>query len=186
MPGEKDRREFTEQREELALAILQLRFAGDPVLRQKCRPVEKVTPRVRGQLLDMLDTLRATPNGAALAAPQEGLLRRLVVIEMGEGPLLLADPRIVCQQGEQQCTEGCLSLPGRLGSTVRPVRVTVEALDQDGDPISFTATGAMAKCICHELDHLEGILFSDRALRMWTPGDPDAPGARHAPVAERG
>lgn len=168
------------------MAVLKLRFAGDEVLRKKCRPVEGVTPRVREQLLDMLDTLRATPNGAALAAPQVGLLRRLVVIGMKEGPIFLANPRIVASEGQQQCIEGCLSLPGRLGSTVRPARVTVEALDLDGLPFSFSGTGMMAKCLCHEIDHLDGVLFSDIARQMWSPGDPNAPGARQYPLAERG
>ena len=118
----------------------------------------------------MLDTLHSTPGGAALAAPQVGILRRMVVIDMGEGPLLLVNPRILWQQGEQHCVEGCLSIPGRFGSTVRPARVTVEALDRDGEPVWLSGIGAMAKCLCHELDHLDGVLYTDKALEVWPVG----------------
>lgn len=92
------------------------------------------------------------------------------MIDMGEGPLLLVNPRILWQQGEQHCVEGCLSIPGRCGTTVRPARVTVEALDRDGEPVQLSGAGAMAKCLCHELDHLDGVLYTDKALEVWPVG----------------
>jgi len=156
------------------MAILALRTLGDADLRRHCCAVGRVDARARAQLADLLDTLHAAPHGAALAAPQAGILRRMVVIDMGEGPLTLVNPRIVWQQGEQRCLEGCLSIPGKAGRTLRPARVTVEALDADGTPISLSGTGAMAKCLCHELDHLDGVLFIDRALEVWELGAPAA------------
>ena len=152
------------------MATLELRLEGYPALRRHCREVARVDERIRRQLDDMLDTLHATPGGAALAAPQVGILRRMVVIDMGEGPLLLVNPRILWQQGEQHCVEGCLSSPGRCGTTVRPARVTVEALDRDGEPVQLSGAGAMAKCLCHELDHLDGVLYTDKALEVWPVG----------------
>ena len=115
-----------------------------------------------GQLLDdMLETLHATANGAAIAAPQVGILRRLIVIDMGElsgGPLKLVNPRIIFQEGQQECEEeGCLSFPDCWLTTLRPQRVIVEAMNEEGKTILLTGSGPLAQCFSHEIDHLDGI-----------------------------
>lgn len=143
------------------MAIRNMRFQEDEILRKRCRPVDEVNDAVRRQLDDMMDTLHATDNGAALAAPQVGILRRLVVIDYEGYVLKLANPVIVEKEGEQDCIEGCLSFPNLFGKTVRPMRVVVEALDETGAPVRFDVTGDMAKCFCHEIDHLDGIVFTD-------------------------
>lgn len=143
------------------MARRQLRFQDDPVLRKRCRPVDEVDDGVRRQLDDMMDTLHATDNGAALAANQVGILRRLVVIDFEGQVLKLVNPRIVSQSGAQDCIEGCLSFPNVFGKTVRPQSVTIEALDENGNPVTYTGEGEMAKCFCHELEHLDGIVFTD-------------------------
>ncbi|MDO4355102.1 MAG: peptide deformylase [Clostridia bacterium] len=143
------------------MARRQLRFQDDPVLRKRCRPVDEVDDGVRRQLDDMMDTLHATDNGAALAANQVGILRRLVVIDFEGQVLKLVNPRIVSQSGTQDCIEGCLSFPNVFGKTVRPQSVTIEALDENGNPVTYTGEGEMAKCFCHELEHLDGIVFTD-------------------------
>ncbi len=143
------------------MARRQLRFKDDPVLRRHCRPVEEVDDGVRRQLDDMMDTLHATDNGAALAANQVGILRRLVVIDFEGQVMKLVNPRIVEQSGTQDCIEGCLSFPNVFGRTVRPQKVTIEALDENGNPVIYTGEGDMAKCFCHELEHLDGIVFTD-------------------------
>ena len=108
-----------------------------------------------------MDTLHATDNGAALAAPQVGILRRLVVIDYEGYCLKLVNPVIVEKEGTQDCIEGCLSFPNVFGRTVRPMRVVVEALDENGESVRFDVDGDMAKCFCHEIDHLDGIVFTD-------------------------
>lgn len=145
------------------MALRQLRLGDDEILRKKCREVEKVDDRIRELLEDMMDTLHTTENGAALAASQIGILKRLVVVDMGgpEGPMKLVNPRIVATEGTQKCIEGCLSFPGRFGRTVRPAKVTVEALDEWGKPLTLTGEDDLAKCYCHEIDHLDGKVFID-------------------------
>ena len=122
-----------------------------------------------GQLLDdMLETLHATANGAAIAAPQVGILRRLIVIDMGElsgGPLKLVNPRIIFQEGQQECEEeGCLSFPDCWLTTLRPQRVIVEAMNEEGKTILLTGSGPLAQCFSHEIDHLDGVTFQQRAI----------------------
>ena len=150
------------------MAIRNMRFQDDEVLRKRCRPVDEVNDAVRRQLDDMMDTLHATDNGAALAAPQVGILRRLVVIDYEGYYLKLVNPVIVEKEGEQECIEGCLSFPNVFGKTMRPMRVVVEALNEMGESVRFDVTGDMAKCFCHEIDHLDGKLFVDEAVRMLT------------------
>ncbi len=138
----------------------------DPTLRQISRPVERITPRVHQLLDDMLETMRDA-DGVGLAAPQVGVLRRLVVIEVDEnGPIFLINPEIVSTSGEQEGSEGCLSIPGRAGVVRRPMKVTVKALDYDGNPIEITGEGLLARAICHETDHLDGRLYTDIAISM--------------------
>lgn len=150
------------------MALREIRKKGDPLLKKPCREVEEIDGRIQQLLVDMEETLRQV-GGAGLAAPQVGVLRRLVVIlpweESGlERPLFLVNPRLVMAEGEQECVESCLSNPGWWGKTVRPQRVRVEALDREGDPVSIEGEGALAKCLCHELDHLDGVVFWEKAI----------------------
>ena len=138
----------------------------DPTLRQISRPVERITPRIQQLLDDMLETMRSA-DGVGLAAPQVGVLRRLVVVEVEEGkPIFLINPEITYTSGEQEGTEGCLSVPGRAGVVLRPQKVTVKATGRDGKPLEITGTDLLARAFCHEIDHLDGKLYTDIALYM--------------------
>lgn len=143
------------------MALRQIRLLGDEILRKKCKEVEVVDDRVRQILNDMADTMYNTENGGGLAAPQVGILKRLVVIDMGQGLIKLVNPKIIKQEGIQEVIEGCLSIPNRWGKLKRPLKVTIQALNENGEEITLTGTGDLAKCFCHEIDHLEGILFTD-------------------------
>jgi len=123
--------------------------------------VEKVDDRIRLILNDMADTMYNTENGGGLAAPQIGILKRLVVLDMGQGLIKLVNPKIIYKEGEQKVVEGCLSIPDTWGKLKRPAKVIVQALDEKGEEVTFTGTGDLAKCFCHEIDHLDGILFTD-------------------------
>lgn len=141
---------------------------GDPMLRKTCRPVERFDSRLHALLDDMIETMNRA-NGVGLAAPQVGILRRVVVIDVGEGPIELINPQVVSSQGEQEGQEGCLSCPGEWGIVRRPAKVTVEALDRNGKPFTVTGEDLLAVALCHETDHLEGRIFKDIALRMVDP-----------------
>ena len=143
------------------MAYLKILTEGDPTLRKISRPVTEITPRILQLLDDMADTMHRA-NGVGLAAPQVGVLRRVVVIEVEEGNLIeLINPRIVAWTGEQEETEGCLSLPGKWGKTHRPAAVTVRALNRHGEEIELRGDGLLCRAFCHELDHLDGKLFTD-------------------------
>lgn len=143
------------------MAIRKIRLFDDEILRKKSKVVEVVDDKIREILNDMADTMYNTENGGGLAAPQVGILKRLVVIDMGQGLIKLVNPKIVSQEGTQEVIEGCLSIPNRMGKLIRPAKVTVRALNENGEEIVLTGTGALAKCFCHEIDHLEGILYTD-------------------------
>ena len=148
------------------MAKLKILKVGDETLRKISRPVETVTPRIRTLLDDMIETMRAA-NGVGLAAPQVGVLRRIVVIETEEDGLIeLINPKIIAYSGEQEEEEGCLSVPGQWGITHRPMSVTVRALDRHGNQIDVSGSGLLARAFCHELDHLDGKLFIDNAIRV--------------------
>ena len=147
------------------MAIRQIRYEGDDILRKKCKRVEEVNEHIRMLLDDMLDTLHNTKDGAAIAAPQVGILQRLVVIDMGNGVIKLINPEIIEEKGIQECVEGCLSIPNKYGNTIRPKKVTIKALNENGEEIILTGRGEMAKCFCHEIDHLDGILFIDKVTK---------------------
>ena len=148
------------------MAKLQIRKVGDECLRKTCRPVDTITPRVLMLLDDMLETMRAA-NGVGLAAPQVGILRRIVVIEVEPGEVYeLINPRIIAYSGEQDGQEGCLSVPGRWGMVKRPMHVTVRALNRKGEEVEITGHELLARCFCHELDHLDGTLYIDKAYEM--------------------
>lgn len=140
------------------MAIRNIRIMGDKILEKKCRQVEEVTPRIRQLVEDMLDTMYEA-GGVGLAAPQVGILKRIVVIDVGEGPLVLINPVITQTSGEQTGEEGCLSLPGKSGVVTRPNVVTVKAWNENMEEITVTGEGLLARAICHECDHLDGIMY---------------------------
>ena len=140
------------------MAIREIVKEGDPCLAKVCRPVEKFDERLWMLLDDMAETMH-TADGVGLAAPQVGILRRAVTIDIGDGLLELINPKVVEAEGEQQEAEGCLSCPGVYGITSRPYRVRVEALDRHGKPFSVEGEDLLARALCHEIDHLDGILF---------------------------
>ncbi|MBQ8412561.1 MAG: peptide deformylase [Lachnospiraceae bacterium] len=146
------------------MAIRKIRLDGEDVLRKECKPIEKMTPRLATLIDDMYDTMYEA-NGVGLAAPQVGVLKRLVVIDIGEdNPLTLINPVIIQEDGEQEGEEGCLSLPGLQGTVVRPNHVVCKALNEDMEEIIVEGEGLLARAICHELDHLDGILYKDKTL----------------------
>ena len=148
------------------MAKLQIRKVGDEALRKTCRPVDTITPRVLTLLDDMVETMRAA-NGVGLAAPQVGILRRIVVIEVEPGEVIeLINPKIIAYSGEQDGQEGCLSVPGRWGMVKRPMHVTVRAMNRKGEEVEITGHDLLARCFCHELDHLDGALYIDKAYEM--------------------
>jgi len=152
------------------MAIRMIRKLGDDILRKKSRPVDKIDKNVITLLDDMIETMKDA-NGVGLAAPQVGVLKRVVVIDVGDGPLELINPKIISQKGTQLEVEGCLSVPGKWGEVERPVEVVVEALNRNGEPITITGTGLLAIAISHEIDHLDGILFVDKVVRYVDPDE---------------
>lgn len=146
------------------MATRQILLDGADALRKKCKEVREVNDHIRLLLDDMMDTLHHTENGAALAANQIGILRRLVVIDYCDQQLKLVNPKIIEQSGTQECIEGCLSFPNRAAKTSRPQKVTVLALDENGQSVVLTGEDELAKCLCHELEHLDGIVFLDHAI----------------------
>lgn len=150
------------------MAIRNIVRVGDDVLAKECRRVEIFDNKLRQLLDDMQDTLYEA-NGAGLAAPQVGVLRQICVIDVGDGLVELINPEIVHVEGEQSGAEGCLSLPDEWGMVSRPQRVTVKAQNRKGKWFETTGEDLFARCICHEVDHLHGIVFTDKASRMLTP-----------------
>ena len=147
------------------MAIRNVVQVGDEVLRQKCFPVEKFDESLFRLLDDMKDTVKKE-QGAGLAAPQVGVLRRLAVVDVEEGYFELINPVIVQQKGEQSGWEGCLSVRGKSGVVSRPMKVTVTYQDRNGEKYLLKAKGFFARAICHELDHLDGVLYIDKASHI--------------------
>ena len=148
------------------MAKLTIRKLGDDALRKTCRPVTEITPRIITLLDDMIETMRAA-DGCGLAAPQVGVLRRVVVVEVEPGVVYeLINPKIIAYSGEQEGEEGCLSLPGQWGRVKRPLHVTVEATNRNGETFQVTGHELLARAFCHELDHLDGKLYIDIATQM--------------------
>ena len=143
------------------MALLNIVKEGDPLLRKQSRPIEEITPRILTLLDDMKDTMHAA-NGCGLAAVQVGALKRVVVIDVGDGLLELINPEIVERKGEQCDVEGCLSLPGESGYTLRPAYVRVRAQNRNGEWCEYSGEELLARAFCHELDHLDGHLYTDR------------------------
>ena len=141
------------------MAIRKIRTMGDKILTKKCRQVEEVTPRIRQLVEDMLDTMYDA-MGVGLAAPQVGILKRIVVIDVGEGPIVMVNPKIVETSGEQTGDEGCLSIPGMAGEVTRPNYVKAIAFDENMEEIQVEGTDLLARAICHECDHLDGVMYT--------------------------
>lgn len=150
------------------MAIRNIVKLGDDTLRKVCKPQEKFDLRLWTLLKDMADTMYKA-EGVGLAGPQVGILRRVVVIDVGDGLVELINPEIIAQEGEQTGLEGCLSNPGEWGIVTRPQKVTVRAQDRNGDWFEATGEDLCARAFCHEIDHLHGKLFTSRASRMLTP-----------------
>ena len=143
------------------MALRTIRVEGDEVLTKVSRPVDKMTPRIHDLITDMLDTMYDA-MGVGLAAPQVGILKRIVVIDIGEGPIVLINPEIIEKSGEQTGDEGCLSLPGRAGQVTRPNYVKAKAYDENLEPYEIEGEGLLARAICHELDHLDGHMYVEK------------------------
>ncbi len=142
------------------MATRKIRELGDEVLTKQCKEVTKMTLRTKILIQDMLDTMYEA-LGVGLAAPQVGVLRRIVVIDVGEGPIVLINPEILETSGEQTGEEGCLSVPGKSGQVTRPDYVKVRALNEDMEEIELEGTGLLARAFCHEIDHLDGKMYVD-------------------------
>ena len=144
------------------MAIRVIRTEEDPVLRKISRPVKEVTPKIVTLIDDMLDTMYEA-MGVGLAAPQVGILKRIVVIDIGEGPIVLINPEILETSGEQTGDEGCLSVPGMAGQVTRPNYVIVKAMDEDMNEVIYEGTELLARAFCHEIDHLDG-----KCIPIWS------------------
>lgn len=142
------------------MALRKIRMQGDPVLTKKCREITEVTPKIRELIGDMLDTMYEA-NGVGLAGPQVGVLKRIVVIDVGEGPLVMINPEILESSGEQTGDEGCLSLPGKAGVVTRPNYVKARAFNEALEEYEVEGTELLARAICHELDHLDGHMYTE-------------------------
>lgn len=144
------------------MAIREVREMGDDVLEKQCKPVTKMTLRTKILIEDMLDTMYEK-MGVGLAAPQVGILKQIVVIDVGEGPIVLINPEIIETSGEQTGEEGCLSVPGKWGIVTRPNHVKVRALDENMEEFEIEGEELLARAFCHEIDHLEGKMYMELA-----------------------
>lgn len=145
------------------MALRNIRIEGDEILRKKSKKVEEINERILTLIDDMKETMYDA-DGVGLAAPQVGILKRIVVIDVGNGPITLINPEIISEEGKQIDYEGCLSIPGNQGKVERPLKVTVKALNEKGEEIELSGEGLLARCICHEVDHLNGILYIDKVI----------------------
>lgn len=143
------------------MALREIRVEGDPVLTKVCKEIKEVTPRIQDLIDDMIETMYEA-NGVGLAAPQVGILKRLVVIDVGEGPIVMINPTILVQDGEQTGDEGCLSVPGKAGIVTRPNYVKARFFDEEMNECEIEGEELLARAICHELDHLDGHLYVEK------------------------
>ena len=155
------------------MAVMKIYRMGDDVLRKKAHEVKEINRRTVALIKDMAETMYAA-DGCGLAAPQVGVLRRIVVIDVGEGLVELINPVILEASGHQEGPEGCLSLPGKHGTVARPDHVKVRALDRKGREFELEADGFFARAVCHELDHLDGVLYVDHLIGELEDNDADA------------
>lgn len=147
------------------MAIRDIRLDSDPILRKKSREIENIDSRILELLDDLADTMYVA-DGVGIAAPQIGVLRRAIVVDIGEGPIKMINPNIVLEEGSEIKPEGCLSVPGYTGLVERPFKVNVEYIDENGTEIFLEAEELLARAICHEIDHLNGILYTDKATEI--------------------
>lgn len=147
------------------MALRNLRYEGDEILRKRSREVEVVDDRIRTLMNDMVETMYAN-EGVGLAAPQVGILKRVIVIDVEDGNIYkMANPKIINKTGVQKAQEGCLSVPEKKGIVPRPMAVTVEYTNENNETVKLNAEGLLARAICHEIDHLNGVLFIDRVIK---------------------
>jgi len=151
------------------MAIREVVKTPDPILNKVCRPVEKFDEKLAQLIDDMFDTMYEQ-DGCGLAAPQIGILRRICVIDVGDGPIELVNPEIIKKSGKQNESEGCLSCPGVWGTTERPQKVKVRFYDRKGELYEITGQGLLARALCHEIDHLDGVLFTDHVISFDNEG----------------
>ena len=142
------------------MALRKIRTEGDPVLTKVSRPITEMTPKLRTLIFGMLDTMYEE-MGVGLAAPQVGILKRVVTIDVGDGPMVLINPEILETSGEQTGDEGCLSVPGMAGQVTRPNYVKVKALDENMEEVVYEGTELLARAFCHEIDHLDGKMYTE-------------------------
>lgn len=145
------------------MAIRNIRKNGDEILRKKSRKVEEINDRILTLIKDMQETMYEA-DGVGLAAPQVGILKRIAVIDVGNGPINLINPEIIETEGEYLDEEGCLSIPGEQGNVLRPRKVKVKALNEKGEEVIIEGEDLLARAMCHEIDHLDGILFIDKLV----------------------
>ena len=147
------------------MAIRTVRPESDEILRKRSKEVEEINDKVRELINDMVETMHKY-DGIGLAAPQVGVLKRIIVIDLGEETeiIKLINPEIISQKGEQKCEEGCLSIPNYYAQVIRPKEIKVRGLDENGEAIEITAKEVMAVALAHEIDHLEGVLFKDKMI----------------------
>ena len=145
------------------MAIRQIRIAGDPILNKVCKEVKELTPKMKVLIDDMLDTMYEA-NGVGLAAPQVGILRRIAVVDIGDGPIVLVNPQIIEEEGEQTGDEACLSLPGKAGEVKRPNRVIVRAYDEEMEAYEMEGEELLARALCHEIEHLDGHMYMEHVI----------------------
>ena len=154
------------------MALREIRLDGDPILRKISKEITDINDRIKVLLDDMVETMD-NANGVGLAAPQVGVLRRAIVIDVGEGPIKLINPKLVEKSGECMDVEGCLSIPSKSGKVKRPEWVKVNYLDANGIENIIEGTGLLARVLCHEIDHLDGILYTDLAIETYDDDDED-------------
>jgi len=148
------------EKRRMIMALRTIRTQGDPVLTKVSRPVTEMNQKIRTLIFDMLDTMYEE-MGVGLAAPQVGILKRVVTIDVGDGPIVLINPEILETSGEQTGDEGCLSVPGMAGQVTRPNYVKVKALDENMEEVIYEGTELLARAFCHEIDHLDGKMYTD-------------------------
>lgn len=154
------------------MALREIRLDGDPILRKISKEITDISDRIKILLDDMVETMN-NANGVGLAAPQVGVLRRAIVIDVGEGPIKLINPKLVEKSGECIDIEGCLSIPSKSGKVKRPEWVKVNYFNEDGIEKIIEGTGLLARVLCHEIDHLDGILYTDLAIETYDDTDED-------------
>ena len=148
------------------MALRNIIRLGDEILSKKCREVTEINDRVQQLIDDMLETMYDA-DGVGLAAPQVGVLRRLFVVDVGDGPMVLINPEIIERSGEQEGSEGCLSVPGKSGTVKRPNYVKIRGTGRDGEPVEYEGEELLARAFCHEYDHLDGVMYTELATEMW-------------------